>query len=185
MTEHAVCDAFVEAVHAGDHASASNAGKVLVSKSFEGEFSVLDEVESGVLLTEALIPQDPDSVYDSAGVALLDGLVSAERLAALSEGDAFSAAEHDLWQRRAAEHILGSIGDLDLWDTYSMWTIYRVLHTDGREAHLADVGGGYSFDGAWREYRGGATTLDEALALLQVEGYINVDDFRARFSKRS
>lgn len=177
--ETAVRDAFVEAVHAGDHAAASNAGTVLVNKSFEDEFSVLDEVESGVLLTEALIPQGPDNVYDSAGLALLKELLPSERFAAFLEGAALSAAEHDLWQRRAAEHILGSIGDLD-WDTYSMWTVYRVRHFDRRVAYLADVGGGYAFDGPWREYRGGATTLDEALALLKRHGYISVDDFRER-----
>ena len=177
--ETAVCDAFVEAVHAGDRASTSDVGNALVAKSFEGDFSGVDEVESGVLLTEALMPQDPDSVDDASGVALLEGLVSGERLAALVDGASLSTEELALWQQAAAEHILASIGELD-WDRYSGWAVHRVRHSDGREAYLADVGGGYSFDGAWREYRGGATTLDQALAALKAHGYVSVDDVRDR-----
>lgn len=123
-------------------------------------------------------------VDDASGVALLEGLVSGERLAALVDGAPLSAEELPLWQRAAAEHILASIGELD-WDTYSMWAVHRVRHSDSREAYLADVGGGYSFDGAWREYRGGATTHAEALALLRRHGYISVDDFRNRRPKTS
>ncbi len=159
-----VRNAFVEAVHAGDHAAASRAGETLVSSMFDG--SVIDDVASGALLPEDLIPQDPDSApYDSPGLELLDGLVAEDRLAELYKGGDMSAVELTLWQRKAAEHILAS-PELD-WDTYSMWAVRCVRHTDGREAYLADVGGGYSFTGPWSEYRGGAVTLEKALALLK------------------
>ena len=143
--EVAVRNAFVEAVLAGDDLLAAHAGTVLVSESFDGAFSWPDEVESGVLLTEARLPEDPESVpYDSPGVELLDGLLPPKRFEVIMEGDELDADDElPLWRKAAAENILGST-ELD-WDVYSMWSVRPSQHEDGREAYLADMGGGYSF----------------------------------------
>jgi len=182
--ESAVRDTFVEAVYADNAALATRAGTLLTSKSFEGEFEILNDVASGLLLTEDLIPPDPDSApHGSPGIELLEGFLPAQRFAAIEGGDPLQPAESELWRRICAETLLTDWTELD-WDIYSVWAVRRVPHTDGREAYLVDTGGGYSFTAPWNEYIGSAVTIEDGLALLKLEGYISVEDFRERSSHR-
>lgn len=174
--ETAVRNAFVEAVHAQDSLRADAAGRVLVNESFGGSFSYRQEVASGTLLTEDLLPQDP--AEDSQGLELLAGLVSEQRLRQLHDDDPLTRRELNFWKKAAAEHILTDT-DLD-WDVYSMWAVRCVSHSDGRKAYLTDIGGGYSFSEARSEYQGFGVTLDDALESLKPAGFLNVDDLRAR-----
>jgi hypothetical protein len=169
----------VEAVHAQDSLRANAAGHVLINESFGGSFSYGALVESGTLLTEDRLPQDPqDPQEDSQGLELLTGLVSKQRLRQLHDDDPLTRRELDLWKKAAAEHILTDT-DLD-WDVYSMWAVRCVSHSDGRKAYLTNIGGGYSFSEPRSEYQGFGVTLDDALESLKPAGFLNVDDFRAR-----
>ena len=88
--ETAVCNAFVEAVHADNYALAGDARAALASERFVGTFSVIE----GVVLTEENIPTHPDNVPcdmneafgGDSGIELLEGRVVPERLAVLMEG---------------------------------------------------------------------------------------------------
>lgn len=174
----AVCNAFVEAVHADNYALAGEARAALASERFVGTFSVIE----GVVLTEENIPTHPDNVPYGVdyGIELLEGRVLPERLAVLMEDDdAMSLDELFLWRTAVAEKCFTDWADLD-WDTYTMWAVRIVRHADGREAYLADVGGGYSFSGSTNYCLGYAQTLDKALALLKTQGYIDIEDFRER-----
>ena len=180
----AVCNAFVEAVHADNYALAGDACAALASERLVGTFSVIE----GVVLTEENIPTHPDNVpYDvgevfggESGIELLEGRVLPERLAVLMEGDdVMSLDELFLWRTAVAEKLFTDWADLD-WDTYTMWAVRIVRHADGREAYLADVGGGYSFSGSTNHCLGYAQTLDQALALLKTQGYVDIEDFRER-----
>ena len=180
----AVCNAFVEAVHADNYALAGDACAALASERLVGTFSVIE----GVVLTEENIPTHPDNVpYDvgevfggESGIELLEGRVLPERLAVLMEGDdVMSLDELFLWRTAVAEKCFTDWADLD-WDTYTMWAVRIVRHADGREAYLADVGGGYSFSGSTNYCLGYTQTFDQALALLKTQGYIDIEDFRER-----
>ena len=174
----AVCNAFVEAVHADNYALAGDACAALASERLVGTFSVIE----GVVLTEENIPTHPDNVPYGVdyGIELLEGRVLPERLAVLMEGDdVMSLDELFLWRTAVAEKCFTDWADLD-WDTYTMWAVRIVRHSDGREAYLADVGGGYSFSGSTNHCLGYAQTFDQALALLKTQGYIDIEDFCER-----
>ena len=178
-SEIQVRNEFVDAVHADDSGRIADAGQRLVSSCFEGEFNTPDEAESGVMLSAALLPDDPDSDASHApGVEVLEGLLSPDRLNALMDGDALREDELALWRQTAAEDILAST-DLD-WDVYSMWSVWCVTHEDGRHAFLATIGGGFSVTEPWNEYKGSGRTLEDALEALKSEGFISVQDFRER-----
>lgn len=82
-------------------------------------------------------------------------------------------------RRVALPRTMRTPWDLD-WDTYEMWDVQRVQHTDGRVAYLAEVGGEYSFSGAHRDYVGAGATVEAAKAHLQSMGFTDVEDYRAR-----
>jgi hypothetical protein len=83
--------------------------------------------------------------------------------------------------RADAERILTNTSDILL----SFWAVWKLQHTDGREAFLASVADnldGDSEPSVWSrsKYVGAATSLEGAFAELKTEGFFDVEDFRTR-----
>jgi len=176
-----LADQFVDAVLSGATKRANDLGSRLVSAAFEeGDLGTLQSVGEGVLLREEQIPASPDDApYDSGlGLDLLQSVVKPKRFTALMKGADMTEKELDLWRDLAAETLLCS-SELD-WDSYQMWCIRAVRHTDGRIAYLAETGGGYSFSEPYCSYEGAGTTLEAAQAHLQLLGFTDVEDYRSR-----
>jgi hypothetical protein len=176
--EQSVMNAFVEAVHAGRPAAANKAGRKLVDGHFEGSFHGPREVADGTLLPEDSVPADPMADDALVGLEVLEGHVPDERFEELEDGEDLTDEERRLWRGLAAESILTENPD---WDVYQGWSVARVVHTDGREAFLARLSGGYSFTTPASEYAGAAVTLEDAVELLKREGFITVEDFQERW----
>ena len=181
--EQSVTDIFVEAVYDGDAPLLARAGSTLIQERFEGVFSGGTSVDDGTLLRSEDLPERPDDQpQGEAGIELLEGQVSAERLEMLLNGALPTAEEVALWHARFGESLFNGEHD---YDVYQSWGVDRVVHTDGREAYLAFIGGGYSFTEPWNEFAAGARTGSEALAALRVRGFTDVEDFRARWNRES
>lgn len=185
--EESVIDAFVESIHKGDASTVRRAGKRLVKKYFDGDWDKWVSVCDGTLLRPEDIPLSPEDRVDGvSGVEALEGQVSPERLSELedeaSEGESLTPHELEMWRLVAAEDILTENPDCDV---YPLWAVVRYTHSDGRVAFLADLGGGYSFTGPWKQFVCGATTEQSALGDLRTLGFTDVEDFRARWRPKS
>jgi hypothetical protein len=160
---------------------ANAAGSRLVSAAFkEGETAQLRPADEGVLLHKDQIPASPDDAPYGSGLdlGLLQSVVKPKRFTALAQGARLTEKELARWRDLAAEALLSS-WELD-WDSYEMWDVQAVRHTDGRVAYLAEIGGGYSFSEPHRSYVGAGATLEAAKAHLQSMGFTDVEDYRAR-----
>ena len=178
--EQAAIDLFVAAVHALKVPLITRAGSVLVRERFKEHFNGGVAIDDGTLLRADEMPDDPGDAL--VGLEILEVHMSAQRLEELEEGQDLTSKELALWRRIAGEAILTENPD---HDEYQSWSVEKVTHSDRREAFMAVLGGGYSFTQPSREYFCGTRTLDEALAALNSEGFISVEDFMSALASGS
>jgi hypothetical protein len=183
-TGRSATDVFVEAVLGTDQLLADTCGRKLIRAAMEGgKEDALTPVAHGVLLREDDLPTHPDEAPAGCGVALLASVVSPARGAALTAGAAMTRAERAQWHTLATDQLWAS-GDLER-SLDTTWTIHAVRHGDGRVAYLAEVGAGDSLVAPSRAYAGAGQTLEEAQQHLRARGFLDREDFRARYQPRA
>src|SRR3954467_10044375 len=109
--EQFAIDAFVDAVHKGNSATAECWGKLLVKQYFDGDWEKWLIIAEGTLLRAEDFPLSPaDCVSDVIGIEVLEGHVSSERFDELQneiiEGENLTSEELQLWRQLGAEGIL-------------------------------------------------------------------------------
>lgn len=176
--QRTLTDQFVEAAYAGNEQGAAEAGSEIVACCFDdedGEWEWPQLIASGTLFPYERIPTDPlgHDEYDD----ILEGIIGADRLDRLDSPEDLTEEELKTWQRAIVARVLS--GNNPDW---SCWSVYRMTHTDGREAFLLSQGGGYSFDGSsWASYDGATLNTDAARAYFRQRGYLDLDDLTCRW----
>ena len=173
---HRMRNELVEAFFAGNTDRVAEVGQAMLDLSLEPGADGMpfgDEVGYGPLVVPDEMPDDFEELW------ILDGLVTAERLAELEDGADLTPDELALAQDRWVRNVFAEIPE----PGFPLWQVCITTDLNGRSVFSATVGKGrWAMSGSeWAiDFVGAFGSLNDALAALRRRGYIGLTDYEAR-----